>query len=95
MYLLFDERLDEACHSKQVLVQGGQYHLTQQQKLQQHKFIHALCPDFAVLTDKRYVKYHLSELLVKGSISSLTQQLLSSTTMTESKYQTDQNIPLI
>ena len=54
MYLLFDERLGEACHSKQVLVQGGQYHLTQQQKLHQHKFIHALSPDFAVLTDKRF-----------------------------------------
>ena len=38
MYLLFDEWLDKACHLKWVLVQGAQYHLTQQQILYQHKF---------------------------------------------------------
>jgi hypothetical protein len=42
-------------------------HLTQQQKLHQHKYIQlVLNPGFAVLTDRQLKKCHLSELLVKG-----------------------------
>ena len=52
MFFHFDERLQEPLKNgagKRQCV----HHPTQQQKLHQHKFIHALCPGLKVLTNKR------------------------------------------
>ena len=61
-------------------------HLTQQQKLHQHKYIQlVLNLGFAVLTDRRLKKCHLSELLVKGGQDHLTQKLSNNTASSKSR----------
>ena len=68
-------------------------HLTQQQKLHQHKYIQlVLNLGFAVLTDRRLKKYHLSELLVKGGQDHLTQKLSNNTASSKSRQNSYANL---
>jgi hypothetical protein len=68
-------------------------HLTQQQKLHQHKYIQLVMnPGFAVLTDRRLKKCHRSELMVKGGQDHLTQKLSNNTASSKSRKNSYANL---
>ena len=62
--------------SKEVLVKGGTTTLHNNRNcININIYIHKYNPGFAILTDRRLKKCHLSELLVKDGQDHLTQKL--------------------